>query len=314
MSTSSFIFIAFFFAFLAAFSGSSTEASELIESACLAATIFLGMPHGAIDNRLYQLENNVSDLLFFSVYIGIILVNILCWIFLPVVGYGLFLMLSAYHFGQSQFSHYFKKETFTHAIFYFIWGSALLSGLIFWNSDEITALISKYPDVASLGLLHNRLAIIIVFFSSHIIFLLFLLRFTGIAQLSTESFFMELITLGIIQLSFFLFPLIVGFSLYFVLLHSMKVMREEFHFLRAKKTIKGSWEFVKILSPLTLLSIIGMCVMVVLIEYSIISMSYLLALLIVFSSITLPHVFVMKRFYEKSSALSKPIRNANEYS
>jgi hypothetical protein len=104
--------------------------------------------------------------------------------------------------------------------------------------------------------------------------------------------------LALIFVSFYLMPVIIGFTLYFVILHSFKVLGEEYRFLKLAKEVKSRVAFVKLLTPFSILSFFGMGVVFALIHFNILAMSYGYCLLIIISSITLPHVFVMNKFYK----------------
>ena len=108
---------------------------------------------------------------------------------------------------------------------------------------------------------------------------------------------MELLVLSLVLICFFLMPLLIGFTLYFVILHSFKVLREEFNFLLSDQKVHSFKSFMAMITPFTLLSIFGIAFLFGLIYFDIFNMSYGYCLLIVISSITLPHVFVMDNFY-----------------
>jgi len=262
--------------------------------------LFLGIPHGAIDNILYKSdkENKVSNVFFIAVYLIFIGFNIILWVFMPVVAYLAFLLLSAYHFGQSEFSHYLTKQGISQKALFLGWGVALLSGLIYFNIFEINAIISNYESFAQFNTLHTENLMFYTFILSSGFTLILLIVSTIKRQLTTENLFMEILIFTLVMCSFYLMPLLVGFTLYFVILHSYKVMEEEFKFLKSKKIITGIKSFVKLLTPFSLLSFVGIIFLFSLIYFEIIGLSYGYLVLIIISSITLPHVFVMDHFYK----------------
>ncbi len=108
---------------------------------------------------------------------------------------------------------------------------------------------------------------------------------------------MEFLVISLILICFYLLPFLIGFSIYFIILHSLKVLKEEYHFLVAEKQIGSIFKFVQLISPFTLFSVGGILVLFGLIYLEFIPFSYGYCLLIAISSITLPHVFVMNDFY-----------------
>lgn len=92
-------------------------------------------------------------------------------------------------------------------------------------------------------------------------------------------------------------PIIIGFTLYFVILHSLKVLNEEYRFLKASGVTQSLMGFIKLLTPFSLISLMGLFMLFGLIEFGILNISFGYCVLIMISSITLPHVFVMDKFY-----------------
>jgi hypothetical protein len=105
----------------------------------------------------------------------------------------------------------------------------------------------------------------------------------------------------VIHLSFYLLPVFIGFTLYFVVLHAFRVLEQEFIYLRTKSInqdlcLKG---FIKLLAPLSLISFVGIGLLVYLVYIKIIIISEALLGFIIISMLTLPHSFVMEKFYRK---------------
>ncbi|WKK86425.2 Brp/Blh family beta-carotene 15,15'-dioxygenase [Marivirga arenosa] len=259
--------------------------------------IIFGIPHGAIDNVLFKRSKKISNFKFIAVYLSIIALNIGLWLVTPVFAYVLFLLISAYHFGQSEFTHYLKKQTFYHKILFFSWGLILIVGLIYFNLAEINLMTQKYESFASFELVHSKQMLEIIFVGSLAITLIILAQLVYKNIISIETVLMEIIVMSLTLLSFYLMPLLIGFSLYFIILHSYKVMEEEFKYLKSENIISNLKGFLKLLTPFSVLSFAGILFLFALIYFNIISLSYGYIMLIIISSITLPHVFVMDQFY-----------------
>lgn len=265
---------------------------------CIPFVLFLGIPHGAIDNVLYLRQSKTNNALFIGVYVFIVGLNILFWILSPSMAYVLFLVLSAYHFGQSQFSQYFKNQLFDHKALYFFWGLALLFGFVLFNLEEINGIMIQYEEFEVFSPLHQKAWMQIGFAITLAVTIGFKLKLTLQKTMTVEDFLMELLVLGLILVCFYLMPLIIGFTLYFVILHSFKVLREEYQFLNVEREVSSIKGFIFLLAPFTLLSLVGIALMFGLIHFEVLSISYGYCLMIIISSITLPHVFVMNGFYD----------------
>lgn len=297
MTKAIFVFIASFLLILPFVfnAGEITLSSQLL--ICAPFLFFLGIPHGAIDNVLFLRDNHIKNWEFIGVYLVIIAFNIILWIILPSVAYLLFLLLSAYHFGQSQFSHYSDNKSLVYKALYFFWGTSILAGLVYFNIGEIQVIMNQSDEFVVLNALHDENSVLYTFLSATFITFLLMIFLTIKKALNLEELLMETLVIALVLICFYLMPILIGFTLYFVILHSFKVLREEYLFLNSKQVINSIGNFAVLVMPFTLLSIGGIAFLFGLIYLDILSLPYGYLLLIVISSITLPHVFVMNRFY-----------------
>jgi hypothetical protein len=74
-------------------------------------------------------------------------------------------------------------------------------------------------------------------------------------------------------------------------------MQSEFNHFFEQSSFKNLLQFIYKLLPLTVVSMVGLTIVVFLIYKEYIHISLPLLMLIAISSITLPHVFVMEKFY-----------------
>lgn len=278
------------------YSGDISTSQQLVLTAPF--LLLFGIPHGAIDNVLYLRNSKIQNTHFIAIYLIFVGSNVAIWIFFPVIAYSLFLLLSAYHFGQSQFTHYFVQHPISHKLLYVFWGVAILSGLLYLNIAEIHLIMSQYNEFAIFSPLHHAQDMLYLFLGSTTTTIGLIGYLTYKKQLTTENMFMELLVISLVLVSFYLLPFLIGFSIYFIILHSFKVLKEEYHFLDKEKEISSVSDFIRLITPFTLLSILGILFLFGLIYLEVITISYGYCLLIVISSITLPHVFVMNKFYK----------------
>jgi Brp/Blh family beta-carotene 15,15'-monooxygenase len=272
----------------------SIETQMLI---CTPFILLLGIPHGAIDNVLYLRNNSISKASFFGSYLVLIGLNVAVWLLMPTLAYVTFLLLSAYHFGQSQFSHHFSRTSIAEQFLFFTWGGSLLAGFVYFNHVEISSIIQNNIEFSIFQNIHglDLTLYLLVALTFLTLVLLGILFFTK--KLKIEDILMEVLILSLVMASFYLMPLLIGFSMYFIILHSFKVLREEYSFLKHEEITPSLFDFVKLITPFTFLSIFGILFLYALIYFDFLGLSYGYGLLIIISSITLPHVFVMNRFY-----------------
>ena len=67
----------------------------------LAAIMFFGVPHGAIDHKIHLKFSKKSSVgKFILIYVSVGLAFLLWWLLMPLKALLFFIILSAYHFGQ----------------------------------------------------------------------------------------------------------------------------------------------------------------------------------------------------------------------
>jgi hypothetical protein len=76
-------------------------------------------------------------------------------------------------------------------------------------------------------------------------------------------------------------------------------MNDEFKFFKKENTGFTIWNFIKLLAPYSILSIIGTTILLLLSYYNIISYSIPFLSIMIISVITLPHAIVMNIFYNE---------------
>ena len=269
---------------------------QIIGSLILIAAF--GIPHGAIDNILLQSESQVSNRKFYVLYVSCILIYVLIWAIAPLYSFYFFLFISAYHFGESQLANYKISESFNKVIYLF-WGTALMTTLFHYNKDELIDLFQSYNDTKILAyIFKNQIIEIIFYLSNFLIFISFIVMLVS-KQIDLNIFKSEIFQLLLIHITFYLFPVIISFTLYFVFLHSLKVLTQEYSYLNARLGKTNLPQFLIMLAPHTILSLFFIAIFVFMSINNIIDISVLLFSIISISVITLPHSIVMANFYKK---------------
>lgn len=266
---------------------------------CSMLIIAFGIPHGALDHILFFKKRNTSQIKFYSIYLGLVISFILLWIYFPIQSLILFLIISAFHFGESQFED-IKIKKYLHSLsLYLIWGLSLLINLIFYNVNELNDLTTFFKDTESFNYLYNHEFVTYGFFILNITTICMLLNLIHKKIINWNTLLSELFLFGLIHLTFYLFPFIIGFTLYFVILHSIKVMKYEYNFLKKESKNFNLINFLKLVTPYTLLSLFFTGLFFVLSYNELISISIPLLSIIIISAITLPHAIVMHIFYNE---------------
>jgi len=273
-----------------------TIQNQLLGSSIL--VIIFGIPHGAIDNILFLTESNLSKKVFYLLYFLSMLLYCFLWFISPLYSFIFFLFMSAYHFGESQLSNYNIEINFSKFIF-LIWGVALISTLFLYNAEELSNLFNSYDDTSNFSIIFKYNVLDFLFYSSNFVIVLSLLYLKINKLITNEIFSTELFQIILLHITFFIFPVIISFTLYFVFLHSIKVLLQEYSYLEQKISGLNLMKFIKLLAPFTLLSLVFFIIFILISNIYNIDISLLLFLIISISVITLPHSISMTSFYDK---------------
>ena len=272
-----------------------------IENQLIYSSIFIlmiGIPHGAIDHILLFKKREMSQIKFYAIYLGLIIGFIMMWHFSPLYSLLFFLLISAFHFGESQFAD-IKFYPFLKNLFYFFWGLSLLSTLIFYNIDELNKITLYFDDTLELEKIYNTDKVRLLFYFTNAITVLAIFAMTIFKKIKIERLLSESFLLFLIHITFYLFPFIIGFTLYFVALHSLKVMNDEFIFFKDENPKFSILDFLKMLAPYSILSIFFTAILLSLSYLNYIPYSIPFLSIMIISVITLPHAIVMNIFYNE---------------
>ena len=299
MNRFTFIFLVCLYSLLVIFQAYS---HITLEQQLVYASFFIllfGIPHGAIDHILFFKKQSMTQLKFYGLYLGLIALFVLLWLKFPIISFIFFLILSAFHFGESQFvDAKLTLRNFNPLLFLF-WGLALLATLMYYNISELASITAYFHDTQDFSVVYNEDLFFYFFTITNVTTLVLLIYLFFKKQISTKRLSSELFLIALIHLTFYLFPFVIGFTLYFVVLHSIRVMNQEYLFFKSEDGSFGLVKFFKLLLPYSLLSIFFTCVLLALSHLGYLGISIPFLSIIIISVITLPHAIVMHIFYNK---------------
>lgn len=261
--------------------------------------LLFGIPHGAIDHILFFRKRTMSQLKFYSLYLGLIVLFVVAWLYFPISSFIFFLVLSAFHFGESQFVDAEISSLKFKTVLFLFWGMSLLATLVYYNIEQLVDLTAFFQDTQDLAVVYNQDLIFSFYALTNVTTIGLIIYLFFKKQLTFQRFSSELFLIALIHLTFFLFPFIIGFSLYFVVLHSIRVMNQEYLFFKSEDANFGIKAFLKLLLPYSLLSIFFTSLLLSLAHFGYLAISTSLLSIIIISVITLPHAIVMHIFYKK---------------
>ena len=272
-----------------------------IETQIITSTIFImlvGIPHGSLDHLLLPSQNFKSKLSFYIFYLGLIIANLLVWNYSQILGLILFFIISSYHFGESQlFKFNIKNKIITHFIYLF-WGASVIFSFLFYNIDELQLLSNSYEDTKNLISNINLDLFLYLFLLSNIITLIMFTFLIYKSKVKVNKVISEVFFLFVIHLSSFLFPLLICFTLFFIILHSLPSLVNQYNHFKKDNIEFTLKDFIYLMAPYSLVSILFLILISFCSYTNVINYSVPLISIILISVITLPHSFIISKFNE----------------
>ena len=244
--------------------------------------------HGSNDITLIKRTIGTKNLTFFKVltsYILVIATGTALFFLIPKLALILFVVFSAYHFGEQHF-HYLKiKSNIISYLFYTGYGLFVITLILYMNASDALRIVNQMiGDSVPLDVLRWVLLI------ASIITLV-----TGIVIYLKQKFnvFLELFYLLLFSIVFFTASLVWSFALYFILWHSLPSLADQIQFLYKEVTKATIIKYIKSSFIYWLISIVGFFVLVQFFKDNPTTMlSFFFSFL---AAITFPHVLVMHK-------------------
>mgnify|MGYP001357490462 FL=1 len=247
----------------------------------------IGIPHGSVDHIIAFINPKSrrfkSKLSFFTVYLSLILLNIIIWVFSPYLGLFTFLLVSCYHFGEAQVIGFNNTK---NKLLNFVLGANILLSLFLNNIFELQFILLDLTLFSSIDLSSYDKTF-------------FLLISVAVLMISVVYFKIEkkvplYAEMSILYLIFYHTDILTSFSIYFGFSHSLPMLLLEYKEMKEKNFLSF---YAKTL-PFTTLAIIFGIILYYFNNDLLTANNLILFTFIVISSLTLPHVFIMKDFVE----------------
>jgi beta-carotene 15,15'-dioxygenase len=263
----------------------------------LLLVLFVGIPHGAADHRIFQQlyaarYGQRALVLFYAGYLGLMALVLVGWYLLPALALGMFLLLSAYHFGQGNFP-YLTEVKVVHKAVFGLWGGWVISTPIllhFSAARPILEILLGTPLMvpAAESLMTTSLV---------------LTGLTGIGLLCLRPAInwpdlrREWFSMVVLWLLFWQCPLLLGFAVYFAGWHALPSALDQIRFFQRERAF--SWrQYLRTILPFSLLALSGLLALYWLpmgaeIHY------YWSGLFVLIAAVTLPHMLLLDQVYEQ---------------
>ena len=201
----------------------------------LTLVILVGVPHGALDFLVDEqtkvaLQQNFSIKKFVILYLFRLFSFALIWIF-PWVAFSIFMVFSIYHFGETDMAGLLKTKK-KSGILYVAYGAFILGVLLLVHLPQIKdtlPVIKNFVENSDLYLLleANRYLIIMALGFIFIVAIVYQKSIDNI-EVSLPQLVRLIVLLAIITL----LPLLMAFTFYFALWHSILSVRNIFSYFK----------------------------------------------------------------------------------
>ena len=247
----------------------------------------IGIPHGSVDHLIAFINPKSrrfqSKISFFVIYLSLISVNVGLWIFSPYLGLFTFLVISCYHFGEAQVIGFNDTK---NKLLNFVVGANILLSLFLNNIFELQIILSDFNLFSSLNLTSFDKTFFLLVSVAVLMMSVVLFRINKKVPLYAE--------MSILYLIFYHTDILTSFSIYFGFSHSLPMLIMEYKEMKEKSFFTF---YLKTL-PFTLLALIFGVILYYFNNDLLTANNLIIFTFIVISSLTLPHVFIMKDFVE----------------
>jgi len=264
---------------------------HVLNGICLALILLFGIPHGALDHKIDQTVNKGRSLKkFVLIYLAVSMGYVLWWVIVPYKALILFIILSAYHFGQE-----FLESIKIHpgAISSFLMGLVILINPMLLHYEQVSAYIITLTGEGLPALTWSaRYSSILIITSLTLVWVSYR------EQISKNEFYrLTGFSLFILILNGVVSSFLFAFTVYFLVFHSWNAFTHAYYRL---KTFNSQFNFRKFVSGTFLFAIISILGIVLLLWFfdpknTDQLIIYFFAMV---SVITLPHTIVFDQLYK----------------
>ncbi len=271
--------------------------SEYFYFACYGLILTFGIIHGANDILiLLKGKKQTKKIVIRSTvkYLSIVLLISVLFFLFSEISLLFFVLFSAYHFGEQQWTIFGNNQSKSISLFYFFFGLLIFSVLFLFNKSDVSNIIF---EITKIYIPENIYSAGIIF-SSIFTLLLIILNY----QILKKQLLHQLALLVVMLLVFFTYELLPAFAIYFVFFHSIPSIIEQSDYLFGDSTKAENFKkFLLKGAVYWLLAIVFLVVMYLILKNNI---DFSLAIFFSFlAAITFPHVLVIYKM--KSDIHSK---------
>lgn len=267
--------------------------------------LLTGLPHGATDHLVYIEQSkkegkNLSLVHFLTTYLLGIFLYAVAWLLFPMLSLFLFLLISTYHFGQSQLYHLaMDTQKWIKGSFYILWGTSVLSGIVFFNWELSVEILQSFVSEGSYfqpAAIPSRVRTSLPWILVGGCMVAFMYSWLQ-GGVSGKRLVYEMGNLLLLMTLFYFSTLLISFAIYFACWHALAAIRIEMEELSFSPGYEGLVHFIKEALPFTAISVIGIVLLIFFVGRINVSISPFMLYFIAISTLTLPHMYYMDKLY-----------------
>jgi Brp/Blh family beta-carotene 15,15'-monooxygenase len=265
----------------------------------LALIVLIGIPHGATDHLIFRhlrrgRWDSFAKLKFYAFYLLLMAAYGMLWYLAPIWAFGLFLCLSMYHFGQSNWNYLEGLSRWRATLLYSGWGAFAILTPVLIHYEEAAGIIGAITRAPA--------PILDPFWQWSIPGLLLVCNLAAALALWVEKIMdreelaREVVNLLALAGLFWSAPLLLGFAIYFAGWHSLGSMMDQIEFFRQRNP-RFTWrDYLRNSFPLSALAIGGGGGALLVAAWLGVAINTG-ALFIFIAVITLPHMLLIEQLY-----------------
>jgi len=251
--------------------------------------ISVGILHGANDLLILSTKERKDKKLIKNllIYIGIILLCVVIYLLSSFVAIVLFVVLSAYHFGEEHLSHKINVNFVFNAVYFLSYGLFIFALLFYQSMSDVDVIMTELTGrTFSKIQIEFTLIVSAIFLSIGSVYLILMKRNESVL------FLREFLYLVLLFLVFNTSSLILGFAIYFILWHSIPSIIHQIEFISGNLNKRNVVAYVKKALIYWVISIAGLLVL-----YQLLPEIKILAtvVFVILFAVTAPHTWVMHR-------------------
>ena len=255
-----------------------------------------GILHGSNDILLIEsLSTSKTKYPFVKIlvtYLIIVLAAVVVFYYVPLMGLTLFIVFSAFHFGEQHWEHQnLQVANWLINSFYLIYGMFILLLLFIVNTSEVIEVVSSITDydLSEALVTYSFIAIATTF--GLLVVYLFLK-----SKPFKDLIFKELFYLLVFGIIFKASTLIWGFTIYFIFWHSIPSLFEQVSFIYGDYNKKTILKYCKSALPYWVISLIGIAI----VYYIFKDQKLFYAIFFSFiAAVTFPHSIIINRMFKQ---------------